>query len=266
MATDPGYSSGPSAGGGVLILVSTPIGNMSDLSPRASSTLETADIVLAEDTRRSSRLAGMRGRLVSYNDHNAAGRLPLIAERLSAGDTIALVTDAGMPGISDPCFRAVRMALECGARVEVVPGPSAALTALVASGLPPDRFFFEGFLPHKPGPRAARLREMALYPHTIIIFVGPHHAVRILSDILEILGDRQACLAREMTKLHEEYIRGTVSSILSIVSARPPRGEITLVVAGAVRVRRAGGGAGPDAGCDGEESGDAAEDAAIQSD
>jgi len=107
---------------------------------------------------------------------------------------------------------------------------------------------------------------MALYPHTIIIFVGPHHAVRILSDILEILGDRQACLAREMTKLHEEYIRGTVSSILSIVLARPPKGEITLVVAGAVRVRRAGGGAGPDAGCDGEESGDAAEDAAIHSD
>ncbi len=239
---------------------------MSDLSPRASSTLETADIVLAEDTRHSSRLARIQGRLLSYNDYNAASRLPLIAERLSAGDKIALVTDAGMPGISDPCYRAVRQAVDCGARVEVVPGPSAALTALVASGLPLDRFFFEGFLPRKLGPRAARLREMALYPHTIIIFVGPHHAVRTLSDILEILGDRQACLAREMTKLHEEYIRGTVSSILSIVSARVPKGEITLVVAGAGRVRRTGGGAGPDAGFDGEEPGDVAEDAPIRSD
>lgn len=224
---------------GVLLLVSTPIGNMSDLSPRASTVLAEADLVLAEDTRRSSKLAPGRGRMLSYNDFNAIDRLPLLRDRLSAGDRVALVTDAGMPGVSDPCFRAVRLAVECGARVEVIPGPSAALTALVASGLPPDRFFFEGFLPRKPGQRVNRLGEISGLPHTIIFFVGPHHVSKVLADLLDVFGDRPACLAREMTKLHEEYIRGTVSEILAASNSRVLKGEITLVVGGAEKPRKA---------------------------
>lgn len=229
-APDPG-APGPAAPGS-LVLVATPIGNMSDMSPRATTALAEADLVLAEDTRRSGRLVAGRGRLMSYNDFNAVDRLPHIAARLEAGDRIALVTDAGMPGISDPCFRAVRLAVEMGAKVEVVPGPSAALTALVASALPVDRFLFEGFLPRKPGPRKARLQEISHLPHTLIAFVGPHHVAKVLADILEVMGDRQACMAREMTKLHEEYARGSVSELLRVTSARPPRGEVTLVVAG----------------------------------
>ncbi len=177
--------------------------------------------------------------MLSYNDFNAEGRLPLLKERLAAGDRVALVTDAGMPGVSDPCFRAVRLAVECGARVEVIPGPSAALTALVASGLPPDRFFFEGFLPRKPGQRVNRLKEISGLPHTIIFFVGPHHVSKVLADLLDVFGDRPACLAREMTKLHEEYIRGTVSEILAASTSRVLKGEITLVVGGAEKPRKA---------------------------
>lgn len=220
---------------GILSLVSTPIGNMEDLSPRMSLTLAEADLVLAEDTRRSAKLlpGSFRGRMASYNDFNSLERLPILREYLEAGKRVALVTDAGTPGISDPCFRAVRLALETGSRVESVPGPCAAVSALVISGLPVDRFFFEGFPPRKAGNRRARLEEVSRYPHTLVFYVGPHHLERFLVELREVLGDREACLAREMTKLHEEVLRGTLTELSKGISGRRIRGEATLVVRGA---------------------------------
>lgn len=169
----------------------------------------------------------------SYHDHNSAERQPLIREALEEGRTVALATDAGTPGISDPCFRAVRTAIECGARVEVVPGPCAAVTALVGSGLPVHRFCFEGFPPSKKGARASRLAALASEARTMIFYIGPHDVGRFLGELVEVFGgSRRACLAREMTKLHEEYVRDTLEGLASRYSDEPPRGEVTLVVAG----------------------------------
>ena len=219
---------------GKLVLVATPIGNLEDLSPRASRIIMEADIVMAEDTRHTAKLSGGGGsRLFSYHDHNATGRLPQIADFLAKGLTVAMVSDAGMPGISDPAFRAVRLAIEGGYRVEAVPGPSAVITALAASGLPVARFAFEGFLPLKKGARRRRIEEMAGYTGTLILFTGPHHLLRDLAELRDVLGDRPACVAREMTKLFEEYARGTLSELTAKFAAIPIRGEITLVVEGA---------------------------------
>jgi len=217
---------------GKLVLVATPIGNLDDLSPGVRKALEGADVVLAEDTRRSAKIAPQGCRMTSYHDHNAAKMVPRIEEMLRQGLTLALVTDAGMPGVSDPSFRAVRAALEVGAEVTVVPGPSAVTTALAGSGLPVDRFCFEGFLPRKKGKRLARLREMAEYPGTLIYFVGPHHLLRQLRETAEVMGDRRACVARELTKLHEEYARGRLTELAEEFARRKPRGEITLLVEG----------------------------------
>jgi len=218
---------------GKLILVATPIGNLDDLSPRAAGALRDADIVMAEDTRRTGRFVEDKKRLYSYHDHNAAGRLPQIEQFLRQGSTVAMSSDAGTPGISDPAYRAVSLAIELGAEVTMIPGPSAVIMGLVLSGLPTNRFAFEGFLPVKKGKRFKRLQEMVLYPGSIVYYVGPHHLARTLGEILEVFGDRRCCIAREMTKIHEEAIRGSLSAMCSRYSGSAPRGEITLIVEGA---------------------------------
>ena len=221
---------------GMLVLVATPIGNLGDLSPRMISALVEADTVFAEDTRRTGKLTGGIRQMYSYGDHNARERLPLLRKLLGKGETVALVTDAGMPGISDPAYLAVRTALDEGAGISVIPGPSAVTAALAGSGLPVDRFSFEGFLPRKAGNRRRRLTEVSAYPGTLIFFVGPHHLSRCLSEMLEILGDRPACVARELSKLHEEFVRGTLEELNLRYRDTAVRGEITLLVAGTAAV------------------------------
>lgn len=217
---------------GKLILVATPIGNLEDMSPRAMEVIENASIVFAEDTRRTAKFVTETKRLFSYHDHNVAGRLPQLKEFLENGLTVALVSDAGMPGISDPSFKAVRIALREGFQIEVIPGPTAVTTALVGSGLPVDRFAFEGFLPRKVGARKRRLEEMSPYIGSIVYFIGPHHLQKYLGEMQGIFGNRPVCVAREMTKVHEEYIRGNISDVIRRFGDRKVRGEITLVVGG----------------------------------
>ena len=218
---------------GTLFLVSTPIGNLEDMAPRASRVLAEAALVLAEDTRRTMKIVPAGRKLVSYNDVNARGRLPLIVAALEAGETVAMVSDAGTPGVSDPAYRAVQAALEIGATVSVMPGPTAVTTAIVASGLPTDRFAFEGFLPRKPGPRRTRIQAMAMYTGTLVYFAGPHHAGKLLNELLSVLGERRCCIARELTKVHEEYVRGTLGELAVKYGEVAPKGEVTLLVAGA---------------------------------
>jgi 16S rRNA (cytidine1402-2'-O)-methyltransferase len=198
------------------------------------SALEEADTVFAEDTRRTGKLTGGIRRMYSYGDHNSTDRLELLEKLLVDGETVALVTDAGTPGVSDPAYRAVRTALEAGAVITVVPGPSAVTAALAGSGLPVDRFSFEGFLPRKAGRRRRRLEEVSAYPGTLIFFVGPHHLAAYLAEMLEVLGSRRACVARELTKVHEEFVRGTLEELVTRYSDDTSRirGEITLLVAG----------------------------------
>ncbi|MFN2557996.1 MAG: 16S rRNA (cytidine(1402)-2'-O)-methyltransferase [Nitriliruptorales bacterium] len=223
--------------GGRLVVVSTPIGNLGDLSPRAAETLRAADLVAAEDTRRTGRLlahVGSQVPQISLHEYNEDERLPDLVRRLAAGQTVALVTDAGTPAISDPGYRLVRACVEAGLRVEAVPGPSAVLHALVVSGLPTDRFVFEGFLPRRPGPRARRLEELSAETRTIVLYVSPHRAARDLADLAAGLGAvRPAALCRELTKLHEEVIRGSLGELAERMRTSDLRGEATLVVAGA---------------------------------
>ncbi len=218
---------------GTLVLVATPIGNLNDMSPRAVSALQEADAVMAEDTRRTGRFVPDRKRLYSCHDHNVRGRLPQIEDFLRQGLTVAMASDAGTPGISDPAYRAVSLALSLGAGVTMVPGPSAVVMGIVISGLPTDRFAFEGFPPLKKGKRQKRFVEMADYSGTLAYYVGPHHLHRTLSEMLEIFGDRRCCIARELTKMHEEVLRGTLSEMCERYSDSPPKGEITLLVEGA---------------------------------
>jgi 16S rRNA (cytidine1402-2'-O)-methyltransferase len=226
---------GPGARGGRLVLVGTPIGNLGDLSPRAVAALAAADVVAAEDTRRSRALldhAGVHTRLVSYHEHNEERRTGELVERIAAGDTVALVTDAGTPGISDPGYRLVRAAVDRGLTVEAVPGPVAAVQALVLSGLPTDRFAFEGFLPRRPGARLRRLHELAADPRTLVFYVAPHRAGADLRAMAQVLGDRDAALARELTKVHEDVWRAPLPALVERAAAEPPRGEVNVVVAG----------------------------------
>lgn len=224
------------ASAGTLYVVATPIGNLGDLSPRAAEALRTASVVVAEDTRRTRTLlthAGARpDALVSLPAFDEAARLDPIVGRLAGGATVALVTDAGTPGVSDPGARLVDAAWRIGARVVPVPGPSAALAALSASGLPADRFLFAGFLPRKGGGRAEALRFLSTVPATLVLFEAGNRTADTLADLREALGDRPAALAREITKLHEEIARGTLSE-LARRFAGEVRGEVTLVVAGA---------------------------------
>lgn len=221
---------------GVLVVVSTPIGNLGDLSPRAAETLRTVDLVLAEDTRRTGGLlahVGSEVRQRSLHEHNEAERTTEVLRRLEAGERIALVSDAGTPAVSDPGARLVAAVSAAGLRVEAVPGASALLTALVVSGLPTERVAFEGFLPRKGAARRERLAELATERRTTVLYVAPHRADRDLADLAEALGaDRRAALCRELTKLHEEVRRGTLGDLAASVTDGV-RGELTLVVAGA---------------------------------
>ncbi len=221
---------------GVLVLVATPIGNLADLSPRAVQELGAADLVCCEDTRRTGRLlahAGVdRPRLLRVDDHTEARAVEEVLRRLHSGERVAVVTDAGTPGISDPGERLVRAAVREGLRVEVVPGPSAAIAALVVSGLPTARFVFEGFLPRKGSGRTERLAALRGEQRTMVLFEAPHRAARTLADLAEVLGEeRRVAVARELSKLHEEVFRGTLAD--AAAWAEDARGEMVLVVEGA---------------------------------
>lgn len=218
---------------GTLFLVATPIGNLSDISRRAIDTLGSVGIIACEDTRHTGKLlkeSGIRARLISHHDHNEKESADVIANALSEGVDVALVTDAGSPGISDPGFRAVIKALEVGAEVRAVPGPSAVIAALGISGIPTDAFYFGGFLPARKGERISKLKEASLIPSTLVFYEAPHRIEKCLADCISTMGDRQACLSREITKLHEETIRGKLSEILKEVSSQPRKGEMVLVI------------------------------------
>ena len=223
---------------GRLVLVGTPIGNLADLSPRAVEALSGADVVACEDTRRTGRLlqhAGIRAHaLVAVNDHTESRWVPDLLGRLDRGEVVAVVTDAGMPGISDPGERLVRAAASAGHRVEVVPGPSAVVAGLVVSGLATGRFCFEGFLPRKGSARTERLAALGGERRTIVLYEAPHRLRRTLDDLAGALGvERRCVLARELTKLHEEVWRGTLGRAVAHASEVEPRGEYVLVVDGA---------------------------------
>jgi 16S rRNA (cytidine1402-2'-O)-methyltransferase len=221
---------------GHLYVVGTPIGNLGDLSDRARETLAAVDLVVAEDTRRTGKLlahAGIRARMISLFEGNERQRIDELLERLSEGATVALVSDAGMPAVSDPGFRLLRAAVEAGIGISVVPGPSAVTAALVVSGLPTDRWVFEGFLPRRPSERRSRLRALAHDPRTVVLFESPLRVVTLLRDVLVELGDRRAAVARELTKIHEEVLRGRVSEVLAMLLDSEPRGEIVVVLEGA---------------------------------
>jgi 16S rRNA (cytidine1402-2'-O)-methyltransferase len=224
--------------GGVLVLVGTPIGNLGDLAPRAVDALRSADAICCEDTRRTGRLlqhAGVeRPPLVVVNEHTEASEVFGVLARLGRGERVAVVSDAGMPGISDPGERLVRAAIAAGHPVEVVPGPSAGLAALVASGLAAGRFVFEGFLPRKGSGRAERLAAVAAEPRTVVLYEAPHRLARTVADLVDVCGtDRRVALARELTKLHEEVWRGSLAEAVAWVRAAAPRGEIVVVLEGA---------------------------------
>jgi 16S rRNA (cytidine1402-2'-O)-methyltransferase len=220
---------------GVLYLVGTPIGNLGDLSARARETLASVDVVAAEDTRRTGRLLrsiGVQAALVSMFEGNEERRAAELVRRLEDGRDVAVVTDGGMPGVSDPGYVLVRLAVDRGIEVRAIPGPSAVLAALVVSGLPTDRFAFEGFLPRRPGDRAARLRALRDDPRTLIFFESPRRTATLLREVVGILGDRRVALCRELTKLHEEVRRGDAAEVLAALGDRDLRGEVVLVVEG----------------------------------
>jgi 16S rRNA (cytidine1402-2'-O)-methyltransferase len=220
---------------GVLYVVATPIGNLGDLSDRARETLGAVDLVVAEDTRRTGRLLqaiGVHASLRSFFEANERARTPAVVRELVDGRSVALVSDGGMPLVSDPGYRLVAACVEAGVEVRVVPGPSAVLAALVVSGLPTDRFSFEGFLPRTAGERRARLVAVAHDPRTLVFFESPRRVPGMLRDLLATVGDRRVALCRELTKLHEEVRRGTASEVLGSLEDDPLRGEVVVVVEG----------------------------------
>jgi 16S rRNA (cytidine1402-2'-O)-methyltransferase len=230
---------GPAPSGGQIVLAATPIGNIGDASARLIELLTTADVIAAEDTRRLHKLLNALqlaapGRIISYHEHNEAGRTAELLELVRGGATLLMVTDAGMPAISDPGFRLVEAAAAEGLTVTAVPGPSAVLTALALSGLPTDRFCFEGFLPRKAGERTARLHELATERRTMVFFEAPHRLEAMLRALHQGFGPaRRAAVCRELTKLHEEVLRGNLHELLQWAETSQIRGEIAVVVAGA---------------------------------
>lgn len=223
---------------GALVLVGTPIGNLGDLAPRAVEALRSADVIACEDTRRTGRLLhhlGISGvPMVVVNEHTEHDRRRELLDRVAGGERVVLVSDAGMPAVSDPGQRLVRAAHEEGLAVEVVPGPTALATALVVSGLATDRFVFEGFLPRKGAGRAERLAELAGERRTTVLYEAPHRLARTLADLVGALGpEREVAVARELTKLHEEVWRGSLAEAVERAGAEAPRGEHVVVLAGA---------------------------------
>ncbi|HVL92344.1 MAG TPA: 16S rRNA (cytidine(1402)-2'-O)-methyltransferase [Acidimicrobiales bacterium] len=234
-----------SEAGGRLVVVATPIGNLGDLSPRAVEALAGADVIACEDTRRTRALltaAGVRApRLLAVHDANEAERADAVVALLEGGTTVALVSDAGTPAVSDPGQRVVAAAVAAGHPVTVVPGPSAAIAALVASGLPTDRFVFEGFLPRKGAERGRRLAATAAEQRTVVLYEAPHRVARTAADLAAACGpDRPVALARELTKVHEEVWRGTLRDLVARVAEVAPRGEHVLVLGGAAEAAAAG--------------------------
>ena len=230
---------------GTLVIVGTPIGNLGDLSPRAIEALVSADAIACEDTRRCRKLLSHAGvdapPMIVVNEHEEAGRVDQILVRLVAGERIVLTTDAGMPAISDPGELLVRAAAEAGVRIEVVPGPTAASTALVASGLATGRWCFEGFLPRKGSGRTERLREVAAERRTTVLYEAPHRLEKTLAALAAAAGEgRRVAIGRELTKLHEEIWRGTLAEARVWAEANPPRGEIVIVLDGAPAPEAAG--------------------------
>jgi 16S rRNA (cytidine1402-2'-O)-methyltransferase len=227
--------SGPSATGkGCLYLVATPIGNLEDISLRALRILKEVDLIACEDTRQTRKLLSrydIHTRLESYHEHNEMTRAPELVIELEQAAQIALVSDAGTPGISDPGHRLVALCLRHGIQVVPVPGASALVSALAASGIATDEFVFIGFLPPQAGARQAALDSLAAEPRTLVFYEAPHRVVGMLEDALAILGDRHGVIAREVTKIHEEFRRGRISELLVSFEERPPRGEITVILA-----------------------------------
>ncbi len=221
---------------GVLYVVGTPIGNLQDLSPRAREILSKADLIAAEDTRHTLKLLnafGIKASLVSYHEHNQKTREPELIGKLADGLTIALVSDAGMPGISDPGEALIAKATGQGIPVIPVPGPNAALTALVASGLPTQPFIFIGFLPRGSKERKKELERWRIVPATLIFYEAPHRLLEMLKNTMEVLGDRRIAVCRELTKRHEEWLRGSLSECLVYLEDHKGRGEFTIVIEGA---------------------------------
>ena len=217
---------------GTLYIVSTPIGNLSDITHRAIETLESVNIIAAEDTRKSRILLShynVKTRTISYFEHNKFQKIDKIKQVLKKGDSVALITDAGTPGISDPAYKLIRKAIEIGCKVESIPGPSAVIASLVSSGLPTDRFIFEGFLPPKKG-RKRRMENLKEETATIVIYENVNKLQRTIKQLLDIMGDRPAVICRELTKLHEETIRGTLSSLLNLLNDRKLKGECVLLI------------------------------------
>jgi 16S rRNA (cytidine1402-2'-O)-methyltransferase len=219
----------------MLYVVGTPIGNLDDITLRALEVLKSVDLIAAEDTRHSGNLLRhfeIRKPLVSYHEHNEAMRTADLSERLAAGENIALITDAGMPALSDPGVRLIRACIERGLPYTIVPGVSAILTALVGSGFAPDCFYYGGFLPPKSGGRERELRAAAEREETSVLFESPHKIAKTLAVCAQIMPDRQLCVARELTKKFEEFRRGTAAELLAHYEAHPAKGEITLVISG----------------------------------
>jgi 16S rRNA (cytidine1402-2'-O)-methyltransferase len=221
------------AGTGCLYLVATPIGNLEDITLRAIRILKEADLIACEDTRQTQKLLnhyGIRKEMVSYHEHNELTRSPELVIELEQGAQIALVSDAGTPGISDPGHRLVTLCLRHHIPVVPIPGPSALVAALAASGLPTEEFLFVGFLPARAGARRKALDSLKAESRTLIFYEAPHRVVETLADALEILGTRPAVIAREVTKIHEEFLRGPLAELLESARKRAPRGEITLLI------------------------------------
>jgi 16S rRNA (cytidine1402-2'-O)-methyltransferase len=220
---------------GLLYVVPTPIGNLEDITLRALRVLKEVDLIAAEDTRHSQHLLnhyGIKTALTSYHEHNEREKAALLVERIKNGANIALISDAGTPAISDPGFRLVVAAIDAGINVVPLPGASALATVLSASGLPTDRFIFEGFLPAKQSERKARLQAVVDATASLIFYEAPHRLQDTLREMLEVLGDRQIVVAREVSKIHEEFLRGTVSQVIAGMADREIKGEITIVVHG----------------------------------
>ena len=220
---------------GILYIVPTPVGNMEDMTLRAIRILKEADVVLAEDTRTSGILLkhfDIQQRLLSHHKFNEHGTTASVVERLKAGQNVALISDAGTPGISDPGFFLVREAAKAGVEVQTLPGPTACIPALVSSGLPCDRFCFEGFLPQKKG-RQTHLESLRDEPRTMVFYESPYRLLKTLQQFADIMGDdRPVCVCREISKVHEESVRGTLAEVIAHFKASEPRGEIVIVLAG----------------------------------
>lgn len=238
-ATSVGDGPTAASGPGVLVVAATPIGDPHDASPRLRTLLATADVLAAEDTRRLKRLCStlgvqVRGRVVPHHEHTEAGLVEELLAAVRSGRTVLVVSDAGMPLVSDPGYRVVAAAAEAGLRVTVLPGPSAVLAALAVSGLPTDRFCFEGFLPRKEGDRSRALTALATERRTVVLFEAPHRLATMLASAERVLGgQRRAVVCRELTKTYEEVVRGTVAELAAWAATRTVLGEVTVVLAGA---------------------------------